>query len=399
MAGILSLQGSAITLFFVTFLMTDFPAWSTERHAHHHHHHHPSHDDPVIQHRDDESAMSSFDHPLFSGNLRQDEASTALKAFVKAYHSARSGHRSTVPVFKDYLPLLGSRRISQYFEEKNPSCHGVLHNMGKAIAQLEPNLIQAVGICSDACTYACVHGAIKTIYADRVTSGKATIGLVQKELAELCQQPPVIADFFEGNCAHAAGHAYGILGKERLSPALSLCSAFDDPEMHFYCEGGVYMQLMSLLGRDLSIAKPKTRSAAVRSRMNFCYHAGQNMSACMRFVLHRFRKIPDIELIQKQCKDFSGSARLGCFNGLGFLARGKILSHDLSIESICTGKDKEAKQCISGFAFVKKGYKKRKRIAETCQSLQKKSLQRFCMDQYQRYLYQTGNPTVIEMSG
>ncbi|RMH11594.1 MAG: hypothetical protein D6698_16125 [Gammaproteobacteria bacterium] len=389
---------TATLLLFITSLLADSPAWSFERHAHHHNHAVHSHT-ATDDRSDDESAMSSFDHPLFSGSLNPAEAAKAQKEFISEYQAARSKHHSTVQVYKKYLPLLGSDRISNYFEEKNPSCHGVLHNMGKAVAQLEPNLIQAVGICSDACTYACVHGAIKTIYADRVASGKASVASVQQELADLCQQPPVIPDFFEGNCAHAAGHAFGILGKERLSQAISLCSAFSNPEMHFYCEGGVYMQLMSQLNRALLAAKPKNRSAAIRSRMNFCYHAGQNMSACMRFVMHRFRKIADLNIIRKYCQARNGSARLSCFNGLGFLARGKILDGSLSLESLCPSDEALEKQCISGFAFVKKGYKNRERIAAACRSLGRSSSRRYCMDQYHGYLYQIGNPTLAEMSG
>ncbi len=344
------------------------------------------------------NSMETFDHPLARGSLNDTKAKPVMKAFIRDYMRAKKDRRlSTIEVFDRYIERLGSRRLTKYFEQKNSSCHGVLHNMGKAIAKRETNLINAVGICSDACTYACVHGAMKTIFAEQVDSGKKTVASVQKELVDICSQPPMIPDFFEGNCAHAAGHAYGIIGKERLSPALSLCTSFKDKEMRFYCEGGVYMQLMSPISRALFVSKKTSHKDNLRLRLNFCFHAGTSMSACMRFVLYKYNRLEDLIYVQNRCGKMKGSARRGCFNGLGYLSRGKLMKQTLSPDEVCQGQKDDREQCISGFAFVKKGHESNDKIAVSCKTIKDTAMREFCLEQNSKYLYQTGNPIVEAM--
>lgn len=337
-------------------------------------------------------------HPLMTGSITAAQQPQVMADFIRAYGKARQNRTGTIKVFRRYLPLLGAHRIVGYFEQRDESCHGELHNLGKVIARQEPDLITAMGICADACTYACQHGLVKTHFADRAKESEGNhLARIQRELEQFCAAEPVVPQFYAGNCAHSAGHAYAMLTNGALPPTLALCSGFEVAEMQFYCETGVFMQLIGRISRTFD-GRNEGLQAAVRMRMEYCVREAHYISACMRFVLTDFRKPGALTIISQHCSQLEGLSRQGCFNGLGFLARGEISRDPAALEARCHQKEhSDRRQCISGAVFAKTGHRHAEAIAAACAHLGDSADRRFCATQHGQPYYRLGNPTLDAM--
>ncbi len=378
--------------FLLLFLFAAQHAYSAEQ-LHHHHHEHADMADTDVE----QEAMEFIDHPLVQGRLSGPAADQRMQSFIKDWKERSEARRSTVPVFAEYLEDLGTKRLVTWFQNREASCHGVLHDMGKVVNDLTKDLALSISICADSCTYACTHGALKRHYADRGEEGGATaIQEARDELVKLCQGELLIAGFYKGNCAHAAGHAFGIIGKN-IEAARDLCKAYP-PEMSYYCETGVFMQLMHPLSKKFKKQGGNTHAEKLAIRFDYCKANATYLSACLRFMLTPFRKANDFAQLGQSCEPLSGKSRNGCFNALGYLARVHISKHPAKINQICArGDTEDKKMCLSGFAFAKKGHTNVEKIDQACRSLADQSLVNFCLSQHAHHYYQIGNQVLAGM--
>lgn len=346
-----------------------------------------------------DDGMERMDHPLVTGRLTGAAAARRLAEFGRAWVDARRRKAGTLDVFDAYLDDLGTARIAGWFEAREPSCHGELHNLGKAVAMRVDDVITAMSVCADACTYACIHGVVKTHYADRVASGEADVAAVQADLVALCAARPVVADFHPGNCAHAAGHAFAIIA-DTVAGAAALCGVFPDPEAAYYCETGLFMQVMNEVRANLDRKAGADRARRRMARLDYCAAESRRVSACMRFILADFRRPEDLASLTAACEALSGTSRLGCFNGLGYLARPRIATHPKEINAICgRGTRRDRELCVSGLAFAKKDHAQAERLDRACRALTDPKLSALCTEQRGRHYYQPGNPVLALMLG
>ena len=379
----------------ITFLLVcllGVPEAYSGNESHEHHHDHAVMADELVE----QEAMEFPDHPLVHGRLSDAAAEQRMRSFIHEWSERSKARRSTVPVFAEYLEDLGTKRLVNWFQDREETCHGVLHDMGKVVSDLTRDLALSISICSDACTYACTHGALKRHYAAHGEGGERAIREARDELISLCQGQLLIEGFYRGNCAHAAGHAFGIIAKQ-AGAARKLCEAFP-PEMSYYCETGVFMQLMHPLFKAFKKQGGNSRAERLANRFHYCKANAGYLSACLRFMLPPFKKPDDFAQLGKQCESLTDRAKLGCFNALGYLARVYINNNPAEVNVICGRGDTEAREmCISGFAFAKKGHAGAEKIDQACRALSDQSLSDLCLTQHARHYYQIGNKTIARM--
>jgi hypothetical protein len=344
-----------------------------------------------------EEGMERPDHPLVTGRLTGRAARERLAAFGEAWVAARRDGTGTEAVFDAFLDDLGTDRIAAWFEARQPSCHGELHNLGRVVAARVDDAITAMAVCSDACTYACIHGAVKGHYADRVAAGETDVAGVQADLVALCADRPVVADFYPGNCAHAAGHAFAIVA-DSVARAVALCEGFPDPEDHFYCETGLFMQVSDEVRRELDWKAGPDRARRRAARIDYCAVESRHVSACLRFVLADFRLPEDLDRLGEVCDALFGTGRLGCFNALGYLARPRVATRPEEINTLCgRGTRRDRELCVSGVVFAKKDHMYAERLDRACRALENAALARLCAAQRGTHYYRHGNPVLARM--
>lgn len=343
-----------------------------------------------------DEAMEAIDHPLVRGRLTGPEAEARLAEFARDWERAHDEDTGTVWVFRKYLEDLGVARIAHHFEARKPGCHGELHNLGKVVADLTGDAATAMAVCGDACTYACIHGALKAHYAARA-EGDGGVARARTDLISLCTGGTLIGGFYRGNCAHAAGHAFAIMATD-VHAALELCGTFPDREYAYYCATGVFMQVTPRLRRSLDAQAGDAEEARVAARLAYCRGVTRYLGACVRFLMRDRRGEEDLQYLADACDTMAGEDRLGCFNALGYLGRSHVAREPGWINTLCgRGGPEDRVLCISGFALAKQGNAMRPRIEAACGALTDPELGARCREQFGRHYYALGNPILMRM--
>ncbi len=359
--------------------------------------HHPA---PAVETAPDglDDAMDAVDHPLVTGRLTGAAAEARLAAFVRDWERAHEDGSGTVWVYRKHLEALGVARIARYFATVRPGCHGELHNLGKVVAEKTGDPATAMAVCGDACTFACIHGALKAHYAERAREdGDGGVARARSDLVALCTEGRLIPGFYRGNCAHAAGHAFAIMARD-IHDALDLCATFPDREYAYYCATGVFMQVTPRLGPALDARAGASEEARTAARLDYCRSATRFVGACMRFLLRDRRGEGDLVRLTDACDAMDGPQRLGCFNALGYLGRGHVATQPGRINDLCArGSPEDRVLCVSGFALAKQGNSRRPALEAGCRALADPDLSARCLEQFGRHYYALGNPTVMRM--
>jgi hypothetical protein len=225
-----------------------------------------------------DDAMDAVDHPLVRGRLSGAEAEARLAAFARDWDLAHEDGSGTVRVFRKYVADLGVARLARHFEARRHGCHGELHNLGKVVAERTGDAATAMAVCADACTYACIHGALKAHYAARARDeGGKGVAHARDDLVALCTEGALINGFYRGNCAHAAGHAFAIMAED-VRGALDLCATFPGREYAYYCATGAFMQVTPVVERNLD-AKADAAADPADARLDYCREATRFLGA------------------------------------------------------------------------------------------------------------------------
>lgn len=367
----------------------------------------------VAQHQDEELSIRTdpqitVDHPLWLGQLSDQAQDLRMKEFEKALTEAIVKKKSKRPIFREFIDDLGVMRIIGYFEEKEPRCHSVLHTFGSVIQERVDDLETSLALCQDTCTYACIHGVLKTHFSriamedknlPEMTAKKsgeqlsANMKKIKEDVIHLCREDSKqVKDFFRGNCAHAIGHAFGKVA-QRVKKAEEYCGFFEEPGMQYYCHTGVFMEFKGMMRKDLYKGK-KTPRATLEAVVDFCINQTKWPSACMRFILPELN-LEEGNFIAPKCASLKGKDRLACFNGLGHTVRFYVSVNPKEINKACTyGGIADREICVSGIFFTKKNLPGKENLVKVCQYMKDEKFRTLCLDQSKRYYYQLDNPVM-----
>lgn len=342
-------------------------------------------------------------HPLWSGRLTGDARAQRLRRFVAELEAADREERDLEPIYAAHLDALGVGPIITAVERAGTNCHPVLHDLGELIGKRTNDLELSFALCGDACTYSCIHGAVRGVLAR--TGGHASApnrdghappappaAALKAQATELCREDSrLVPDFFRGNCAHAVGHALAVLAPDAVQASAD-CRVFDAAAMQHYCHSGVFMELEDEIMHGLQ-AETMQRAERIKAGTQFCTTRLDWPSSCMRFLLGQARTLDEVKIVETECVGLNGAARRGCFNGLGFFSRGYLAKHPREIERFCaTGSLIDRQVCIAGMFLLKKGHSLANALYPLCERMARAELAEVCRDQRARWYYQMDNP-------
>lgn len=345
------------------------------------------------------------------GAASSAEYGAAFTQFSQQLAARRAARKSLYPVYKQFAPQLGVTSILRYLEAEDAACHGAAHELGRVTAEHEPVLADAMAVCGDGCTYGCVHGVFKAYFMKRGDeqthaphhqhqhgSGASAPGMMQAiraEVAAVCaKDSEVVPDFFRGNCAHSVGHAFGGLAED-VKTAVQACRVFNEAEMQYYCETGVFMERGAGIEHRL-YSSDMGFSQRLQQGIAFCTEVSRMSSACMRFVLPGFDSISKSEKLNHACTTLTApAARRNCYNALGFFSRNYLSEQPQDVTRVCNQRDdSERRACVAGVALMKKDHAVKDDLGAICAALGDASLRSLCNEQWQRHYYQIGNPVL-----
>ena len=357
-------------------------------------------------HSDQGNPRSRVDHPLWSGVLDHDSKERRMVEFIHQISSPKRGDMR--PIYEIFLVDIGVKRIVDYFETANTSCHAELHPLGAVIQKRVKNLETSFSLCQDACSYACIHGVLKTYFSEGPSAADAMhdhgneksstpviidIEKKKEEVIDLCKEDStLVRDFYRGNCSHAVGHAFAVAGA-RADTAIEYCSIFAEAAMEFYCQTGLFMELRGKITKEL-FDGASFPGARLSRAMDYCLGETRYPSACMRFILDPAEDLSEIKFIERKCQEQKGQDRLACFHALGYSGRHFVARQPEMINRICEGgTPTEQDVCISGLVLVRKNSASRQHVLRTlCEKVVDPSMKRTCEDQRNRHAYQIKNP-------
>lgn len=355
----------------------------------------PPMDSPEVPVRD-------LDHPLWRGTAGADTEAGILEEFKNALFKTTPGDPDRKRVYKKYLAPLGVKRMVGLIEKRKLHCHGVLHDLGYVIEQEVGDLETSLSLCQDACSYACIHGALKAHFAsgpegdllsDSVedpldpASGSA-LAQVRGEILRLCREDSKrIKDFFRGNCAHAVGHAFAQTAGD-VPGSVRLCRMFEGSEMRFYCHTGVFMELEDKIAA-LVDREGMTSEEERMAELDYCTSSDEWASACMRFTPQGVpKKLEGVRLIASHCDGLEGVRRRQCFNGLGFMGRYYVVRNPEEVGRVCSvGDETDQKLCMIGLFSIKKDHRWTGHLGRVCEAYVEPRFRNLCRDELNRPYY------------
>ncbi len=365
--------------------------------------------------------FGDLDHPLWKGQIAEEEVEERLRQFEADWDKIDFRKGEGAAVFRRYLDSLGVERIVHLFESKNPFCHGELHDLGSLLLERTGNLAVSLALCDDACTYSCTHGVLRRYFSGHTSNhpgghdhakmageyDHVNIDTVRPEIIELCSRDStIIRGFLRGNCAHAIGHAFGIISNGSVKMAQGHCGIFVEPAMQYYCETGVFMEYEHSLSKEFNEGL-KTTVAGWLSRVtggrlsaavHYCSAKTRFVSACVRYFVKVLRNDEDIEQFADSCLELSDIGRRSCFFAMGFAGVSYVASNPAEINKLCGFGDRvDQELCISGFAFLKEGHDRKEAVVRACGNVVPASLKAVCVGQTRLSYYQVDNPVFDEM--
>ncbi len=241
-----------------------------------------------------------------------------------------------------YFDTIGPVAILDWLEANLSRCHAPAHKVGGLTYDRLHDLGQALSICQDRCTNACLHGVVREAFGDQDLED------IVAKADSICAVDEMANDERPGACSHALGHAYMVATSHSIEKSLKGCSAFESRFDHYRCATGVFMEFRDTQG-------PRHHNASADStRHSTEYPCDANPRyavACYRYLLpltmpeRRF----DAEDVAAKCQGLTGQARLGCFHALGFHFAGLVFNEPSRLPEICPVASKEEQSlCIEG---------------------------------------------------
>jgi len=347
-------------------------------------------------------------------NGKEKDLSVAISKFKQAMKKQSNNSAGYYEIYQAYIEQIGVKRIREFLHEQNPACHGIAHSLGKVIAEKASDLNSGMRLCSDTCTYGCVHGVFK-VYFSRLgedyqihnhthkthkpmSLNNSAIQQFSQDVNLACEHSEaIVEDFFKGNCAHGVGHAVAKIS-DNAKQASALCKVFAQAVMQYYCETGVFMELASFLKAE--VYKDETRrSQKTKLALPYCEENSFYPSACLRFLLPRNRSLGQITRYGSICAQQNQKMKQHCFNAMGYHSRTYVAKNPEEMRYVCSLANSAGAQqaCISGLAFMKKGQRFRGDIQQACVHLHSEAFVTLCRSQSKHYYYDLANQNFAEI--
>jgi len=269
--------------------------------------------------------------------------------------------------FAKYIELVPAEVIIDFLEAEEVTCHRQAHELGRAIFRKTNDISEALSICGNSCTNACMHGAIGEAFSDDTVQHQAdshdhdemqdksqlqhhpatNITKLVKKMEPFCHEDEMARRHKRGNCAHAMGHALMLKTDHDIGASITGCSQFNEPGMDYYCATGVYMQYM-----DNVTANGSRKGDTKRWGSNYpCNKFTAYPAACYRYIVSEVKEERGLGLehLVVLCAQLPDETRGGCFHGLGATYTPLMKEYPDLLKVVCSyGGDKEQALCIEG---------------------------------------------------
>ena len=275
----------------------------------------------------------------------------------------RSKNYNEATFFSKYVELIPAEAILEFLEAEEKTCHSQAHELGRAVFRKHQNINEALKICGNGCTNACMHGAIGEAFSDKPETIKnnsntqppdshqlhhtTNINQLIKKMEPFCREGEMARLHKRGNCAHAMGHALMLKTNHNIKTSLAGCSRFTEPGMDYYCATGVYMQYT-----DNAHANGTRISDVEQWGSNYpCNQHSAYPAACYRYIVRQVKYERDLGLehLVILCAQLPDETRAGCFHGLGAAYTPVLGTYPDLLKVVCSyGDKKEQTLCIEG---------------------------------------------------
>ncbi len=279
--------------------------------------------------------------------------------FIKEY---RSPDFDEVRFYAKYVEQIPPEAILNFLEQDESTCHRNAHELGRAIFRKFNDINEALKICGNRCTNACMHGAIGEAFSDESEESgdqankrsdqnhyysTTNISNLVEQMELFCDEGIMANQHKRGNCAHAMGHALMLKMNNDIATSIAGCSHFKEPGMDYYCATGIYMQYM-----DNAIANNKRQSDVERWGSNYpCNKHTAYPAACYRYIIGEVRRERGLGLehLVMLCAQLPDETRAGCFHGLGSTYTPVLTTYPGLLKVVCSyGSKTEQALCIEG---------------------------------------------------
>ncbi len=267
--------------------------------------------------------------------------------------------------FDKYVELVPADAIIDFLEAEEATCHRQAHELGRAIFRKTNDISEALSICGNGCTNACMHGAIGEAFSDAPGQQKgnankkihknsqhqhqptSSIDKLVEKMEPFCHGGEMARQHKRGNCAHAMGHALMLKTDHNIGLSINGCSQFNEPGMDYYCATGVYMQYM-----DNVTANGSRKTDTKRWGSNYpCNKFTAYPAACYRYIVSEVKQERGLGLehLVVLCSQLPAETRAGCFHGLGATYTPLVKEYPDLLKVVCSfGGSKEQTLCIEG---------------------------------------------------
>lgn len=285
-----------------------------------------------------------------------DDINADLKArLIRDYRSPEFNEKE---FFATYLALMPPEAILDFLEAEEPTCHRQAHELGRAIFRKFNDINQALLVCGNGCTNACMHGAIGEAFSDDTPHENEdhpsvahthmfNIDILIAKMESFCQVGNMSRMHKRGNCAHAMGHALMLKSGHDLNASLTACGKFSESGMDYYCATGVYMQYM-----DNAMVTGTRRSDVQQNGSNYpCNEFTAYPAACYRYIVSEVKRERNLGLehLIVLCAQLPEASRSGCFHGLGATYTPVVKTYPGLLKTVCSyGGRSEQVLCIEG---------------------------------------------------
>lgn len=308
--------------------------------------------------------------------------------------------------FAKYIELVPAEAILGFLEAEEATCHPQAHELGRAIFRKHKDINQALKICGNNCTNACMHGAIGDAFSDDAVSHLSdshshnvshhdylpdSIDIMTDKMEAFCRQGTMAQLHKRGNCAHAMGHALMLKTDHDIGTSIKGCSHFNEPGMDYYCATGVYMQYND------NVTAKGTRNADIEQwGANYpCNKFTAYPAACYRYIVNEVKaeRGLGLEHLVILCGQLPDQTRAGCFHGLGAAYAPIINTYPSLLKVVCSaGNSNEQTLCIEG-AIEKLADFNEQWAISTCELLDSKN-KGICLAAAHGKMYRLDKPTI-----
>jgi len=270
-----------------------------------------------------------------------------------------------------YVEKLGAfETIALLSEVTDGLCHYASHAIGEITYEKTKSVATAEKLCGDVCYSGCIHGAVIGALKEAGVELFDNNEISFFELADYAKK--VCESEITGACFHAVGHTLFSYVYPNIEEPLEACAHYENKGIQHYCATGVFMEVAEQ--GDMVTGDPRN--------MYPCDNAGIFSAACYRYKVESLAEdlggVHDVSELKNICNSLEGSARRGCYNGLGKFFIPTIRDNMPFINEVCSSDHSEDEHiCVQG-AIEMDAYYDEERALRICEVLTTEELKETC---------------------